>query len=64
MSSTGGSGSRKATRDPTRSGTFSRIQGGKDRFQPRCGGNFVVLGEHLEGCAGVAADDDAFYIAT
>ncbi|EDY48328.1 secreted protein [Streptomyces clavuligerus] len=42
----------------------SRIQGGKDRFQPRCGGNFVVLGEHLEGCAGVAADDDAFYIAT
>ncbi|MER6913178.1 PQQ-binding-like beta-propeller repeat protein [Streptomyces sp. NPDC000594] len=42
----------------------SRVQGGTDRFQPRCGGNFVVLGEHLEGCIGVAADDDALYMAT
>ncbi|GLF99395.1 outer membrane protein assembly factor BamB family protein [Streptomyces yaizuensis] len=42
----------------------SRIQGGADRFQPRCGGNFVVLGEHLEGCIGVAADDRALYLAT
>ncbi|MFI1888140.1 outer membrane protein assembly factor BamB family protein [Streptomyces jumonjinensis] len=42
----------------------SRIQGGKDKFQPRCGGTFVVLGENLEGCTGVAADQDTFYMAT
>ncbi|GGZ24256.1 hypothetical protein GCM10010387_16990 [Streptomyces inusitatus] len=42
----------------------SRIQGGKDKFQPRCGGSFVVLGENLEGCIGVAADADALYMAT
>ncbi|MEO3976210.1 PQQ-binding-like beta-propeller repeat protein [Streptomyces sp. CAU 1734] len=42
----------------------SQIQGGKDRFAPRCGGAFVILGENLEGCVGVAADRKNFYMAT
>ncbi|MFE0271989.1 PQQ-binding-like beta-propeller repeat protein [Streptomyces sp. NPDC058992] len=42
----------------------SQIDGGTDRYQPRCGGGFVVFGEILEGCVGVAADADTFYMAT
>ncbi|MGW7365681.1 outer membrane protein assembly factor BamB family protein [Streptomyces sp. NPDC054841] len=42
----------------------SQIDGGKDRFQPRCGGGFVVFGKTLEGCVGVAADANTFYMAT
>ncbi|MGW6461145.1 outer membrane protein assembly factor BamB family protein, partial [Streptomyces sp. NPDC055078] len=42
----------------------SQIDGGKDKFQPRCGGAFVVFGQNLEGCTGVAADANAFYMAT
>ncbi|WP_028810893.1 PQQ-binding-like beta-propeller repeat protein [Streptomyces flavidovirens] len=42
----------------------SEIDGGKDKFQPRCGGSFVVFGRNLEGCTGVAADADTFYMAT
>ena len=42
----------------------SQIQGGKDKFAPRCGGAFVVFGQNLEGCTGVAADASTFYMAT
>lgn len=42
----------------------SQIAGGKDKFQPRCGGAFVIFGQNLEGCTGVAADATNFYMAT
>ncbi|MBT2491761.1 PQQ-binding-like beta-propeller repeat protein [Streptomyces sp. ISL-96] len=42
----------------------SVIDGGKDKFQPQCGGSFVIFGRNLEGCTGVAADQNAFYMAT
>jgi hypothetical protein len=42
----------------------SQIDGGKDKFQPRCGGAFVIFGQNLEGCTGVAADATNFYMAT
>ncbi|MFE7130950.1 PQQ-binding-like beta-propeller repeat protein [Streptomyces sp. NPDC057638] len=45
----------------------SQIDGGKDRFQPRCGGAFVVFGQVLEGCSGVTVDSsggDTLYMAT
>lgn len=42
----------------------SEIDGGKDKFQPQCGGTFIVFGRNLEGCTGVAADADTFYMAT
>ncbi|MDQ1010272.1 hypothetical protein QFZ82_004757 [Streptomyces sp. V4I23] len=42
----------------------SQIDGGKDKYQPRCGGAFVVFGQNLEGCTGVAADANTFYMAT
>ncbi|MFF3454746.1 PQQ-binding-like beta-propeller repeat protein [Streptomyces sp. NPDC002730] len=42
----------------------SQIDGGKDKFQPRCGGSFVVFGQNLEGCTGVAADASTFYMST
>ncbi|MGX1883190.1 outer membrane protein assembly factor BamB family protein [Streptomyces sp. NPDC055287] len=42
----------------------SEIDGGKDKFQPRCGGSFVIFGQNLEGCTGVAADANTFYMAT
>lgn len=42
----------------------SQIQGGKDKFSPRCGGAFVVFGKNLQGCTGVAADANTFYMAT
>ncbi|MFF7204760.1 PQQ-binding-like beta-propeller repeat protein [Streptomyces sp. NPDC008141] len=42
----------------------SQIDGGKDKFQPRCGGSFVIFGQNLEGCTGVAADANTFYMAT
>ncbi|WP_328676948.1 PQQ-binding-like beta-propeller repeat protein [Streptomyces sp. NBC_00322] len=42
----------------------SQIQGGKDKFAPRCGGAFVVFGQNLEGCTGVAADASTFYMST
>ncbi|MDQ0843284.1 PQQ-binding-like beta-propeller repeat protein [Streptomyces sp. V1I6] len=43
----------------------SQISGGKnDKFQPRCGGAFVIFGQNLEGCTGVAADAKHFYMAT
>ncbi|OEJ51969.1 PQQ-binding-like beta-propeller repeat protein [Streptomyces agglomeratus] len=42
----------------------SVIDGGKDKFQPRCGGSFIVFGQNLQGCTGVAADANTFYMAT
>ncbi|MFV0129479.1 PQQ-binding-like beta-propeller repeat protein [Streptomyces sp. HMX112] len=42
----------------------SQIAGGKDKFQPRCGGSFIVFGQNLQGCVGVAADPNTFYMAT
>ncbi|MGW0552298.1 outer membrane protein assembly factor BamB family protein [Streptomyces altiplanensis] len=42
----------------------SEIDGGKDKFQPQCGGTFVIFGRNLEGCTGVAADEDTFYMVT
>ncbi|NUK62418.1 outer membrane protein assembly factor BamB family protein, partial [Streptomyces lunaelactis] len=42
----------------------AQIDGGKDKFQPRCGGKFVVFGQNLEGCTGVAADASNFYMST
>ncbi|MGW0560120.1 outer membrane protein assembly factor BamB family protein [Streptomyces sp. NPDC003016] len=42
----------------------SEIDGGKDKFQPKCGGTFVIFGKNLEGCTGVAADEDTFYMVT
>ncbi|MEV7278021.1 PQQ-binding-like beta-propeller repeat protein [Streptomyces sp. NPDC093111] len=42
----------------------SQIQGGKDKFAPRCGGSFVVFGKNLQGCTGVAADANSFYMST
>ncbi|MFI8966283.1 hypothetical protein ACIGO8_29695 [Streptomyces sp. NPDC053493] len=43
----------------------SQIQGGgTDKFAPKCGGSFVVFGKNLQGCTGVAADANTFYMAT
>ncbi|MGW2563903.1 outer membrane protein assembly factor BamB family protein [Streptomyces sp. NPDC001514] len=42
----------------------SQIDGGTDKYQPRCGGGFIIFGAHLEGCVGVAADANTFYMAT
>ncbi|MGW7051827.1 outer membrane protein assembly factor BamB family protein [Streptomyces sp. NPDC054887] len=42
----------------------SEIDGGTDKFQPQCGGSFVIFGRNLEGCSGVAADANSFYMAT
>ncbi|MET9952135.1 PQQ-binding-like beta-propeller repeat protein [Streptomyces sp. NPDC006339] len=42
----------------------SQIQGGNDKFAPRCGGSFVIFGKNLQGCTGVAADASTFYMAT
>ncbi|MFE7775668.1 PQQ-binding-like beta-propeller repeat protein [Streptomyces sp. NPDC057445] len=42
----------------------SQIDGGKDKYQPRCGSAFIVFGANLEGCVGVAADAGTFYMAT
>ncbi|MGC5365435.1 PQQ-binding-like beta-propeller repeat protein [Streptomyces sp. DT24] len=42
----------------------SQIDGGKDKFSPRCAGRFAVFGKTLEGCVGVAADANTFYMST
>ncbi|WP_086832298.1 PQQ-binding-like beta-propeller repeat protein, partial [Streptomyces sp. NRRL B-24572] len=42
----------------------SQIQGGKDKFAPSCGGGLVIFGRNLQGCTGVAADANTFYMAT
>ncbi|MFD9034259.1 PQQ-binding-like beta-propeller repeat protein [Streptomyces sp. NPDC059567] len=42
----------------------SQIEGGKDKYAPKCGGGFVVFGRNLQGCMGVAADANTFYMAT
>ncbi|MEU8539863.1 hypothetical protein AB0C52_07640 [Streptomyces sp. NPDC048717] len=38
--------------------------GGSDRFSPRCGGSIIIFGKNLQGCTGVAADANTFYMAT
>ncbi|MGW1122067.1 outer membrane protein assembly factor BamB family protein [Streptomyces tanashiensis] len=42
----------------------SQIQGGNDKFAPSCGGSFVIFGKNLQGCTGVAADANTFYMST
>ncbi|GHF98013.1 PQQ-binding-like beta-propeller repeat protein [Streptomyces filamentosus] len=42
----------------------SQIQGGKDKFAPRCGGGLIIFGRNLQGCTGVAAAGDTFYMST
>ncbi|MET9804368.1 PQQ-binding-like beta-propeller repeat protein [Streptomyces sp. NPDC006368] len=42
----------------------STLNGGQDKFQPRCGGTFVIFGKNLQGCTGVAADASTFYMST
>ncbi|MFH9741727.1 PQQ-binding-like beta-propeller repeat protein [Streptomyces roseolus] len=42
----------------------SEIQGGKDKYAPRCGGGLIIFGRNLQGCTGVAAGGDTFYMAT
>ncbi|MFF9018034.1 PQQ-binding-like beta-propeller repeat protein [Streptomyces sp. NPDC014870] len=43
----------------------SQIQGGTDKYAPDCGGGaFVVFGRNLQGCNGVTADANTFYMAT
>ncbi|MFF5637387.1 PQQ-binding-like beta-propeller repeat protein [Streptomyces sp. NPDC012825] len=42
----------------------SNIQGGADKFAPACGGSFIIFGRNLQGCTGVAADANTFYMAT
>lgn len=42
----------------------SQIDGGNDKFQPNCGGSFIVFGSNLDGCTGIAADANTFYMAT
>ncbi|WP_030216740.1 outer membrane protein assembly factor BamB family protein [Streptomyces bikiniensis] len=60
-------------REPKKWGIFSlrpdgklrsNIQGGTDKFAPSCGGSFVIFGKNLQGCTGVAADANTFYMAT
>ncbi|WP_406451011.1 PQQ-binding-like beta-propeller repeat protein [Streptomyces sp. NBC_00876] len=35
-----------------------------DKFAPNCGSAFSIFGQHLDGCTGVAADANTFYMAT
>ncbi|MFI6288467.1 PQQ-binding-like beta-propeller repeat protein [Streptomyces sp. NPDC051018] len=42
----------------------SQIDGGKDKYRISCGGAFVIFGQNLEGCTGVAADANTFYMPT
>ncbi|MFF5336780.1 PQQ-binding-like beta-propeller repeat protein [Streptomyces sp. NPDC013181] len=43
----------------------SQLVGDKgDKFAPDCGGGFTIFGKQLQGCAGVAADANTFYMAT
>ncbi|PZT72929.1 MULTISPECIES: outer membrane protein assembly factor BamB family protein [unclassified Streptomyces] len=43
----------------------SQLVGDKgDKFAPDCGGGFTIFGKQLQGCTGVAADANTFYMAT
>ncbi|MFB9388887.1 PQQ-binding-like beta-propeller repeat protein [Streptomyces coeruleoprunus] len=43
----------------------SQLSGGNDKFQAKCGGGgLVVFGQRLQGCIGVAADANTFYMST
>ncbi|MFG2329409.1 PQQ-binding-like beta-propeller repeat protein [Streptomyces sp. NPDC048604] len=40
------------------------LNGGANKFAPSCGGSFVIFGKNLQGCTGMAADANTFYMAT
>ncbi|MGW3329014.1 outer membrane protein assembly factor BamB family protein [Streptomyces rubiginosohelvolus] len=40
------------------------VPGKSDKLTADCGNSFAIFGEKLEGCSGVAADANTFYIAT
>ncbi|WP_418957498.1 PQQ-binding-like beta-propeller repeat protein [Streptomyces tritici] len=40
------------------------LNGGTHKFAPSCGGAFVIFGKNLQGCTGMAADANTFYMAT
>ena len=42
----------------------SLLTGSTDKFAPRCGGNYVIFGKHLQGCVGVVADANTLYMST
>ncbi|MGW1086767.1 outer membrane protein assembly factor BamB family protein [Streptomyces sp. NPDC002596] len=43
----------------------SQLVGDKgDKFAPDCGSAFAIFGKSLQGCVGVAADANTFYMAT
>ncbi|MCQ0023073.1 PQQ-like beta-propeller repeat protein, partial [Streptomyces somaliensis DSM 40738] len=42
----------------------SQLSGGGDKYRAQCGGGFVVFGQRLQGCTGVAADANTFYMST
>ncbi|WP_299540421.1 PQQ-binding-like beta-propeller repeat protein [uncultured Streptomyces sp.] len=42
----------------------SNVVDTQDKFNPDCGSRFSVFGKSLEGCAGVAADANTFYMST
>jgi hypothetical protein len=43
----------------------SQLVGDKgDKFAPDCGSAFAIFGKSLQGCVGVAADANSFYMAT
>ncbi|WP_405390312.1 PQQ-binding-like beta-propeller repeat protein [Streptomyces sp. NBC_01102] len=43
----------------------SQLVGDKeDKFAVDCGNDFSIFGENLEGCTGIAADANSFYMAT
>ncbi|MFF4663975.1 PQQ-binding-like beta-propeller repeat protein [Streptomyces sp. NPDC001282] len=46
-------------------GTYrSQLIGGNDDYMTKCDDEFVVRGQNLDNCLGVAADDQAVYLAT
>ncbi|CAL9294032.1 PQQ-binding-like beta-propeller repeat protein [Streptomyces sp. NPDC030392] len=43
----------------------SQLSGGSDKFRANCGGGgLIVFGQRLQGCTGVAADANTFYMST
>ncbi|MFH8728687.1 outer membrane protein assembly factor BamB family protein [Streptomyces termitum] len=42
----------------------SQMDGGTDKYAATCGGGMVIFGRNLQGCTGVAAAGDTFYMAT
>ncbi|URN16436.1 hypothetical protein MW084_11355, partial [Streptomyces sudanensis] len=42
----------------------SQLSGGDDKYRAQCGGGLIVFGQRLQGCTGVAADANTFYMST